>query len=315
MPMKNNKNDDYISFLKSRISPNVNQEVANKMIEYALTPEEHNLALNEIKDYCFFRKTPVSNPKIFLIIAQTGGGKSGLSSRVLKENPNTVLIESDIFKAFNPNREKISKEHPTLYGFLTGLDAYLHRDEIYDIALENGYNVLLEIAPSTTEKFFNVDFEKLNKMGYKIEANIMAVSKSNSLLSIHERYEGQIEAGMNAPKLTDFKRAMDSYNSMEIILEDLLNMPNVDINLWKRGDNLFEKGRIFMPSPTFITNDKNLIPRLFREARRVDETLTLGHFEARLDNIKHQMSLRNAPDDQRYQLSQVEEIIRSIKLD
>ena len=313
--MENKKENDYILFLKSRISPNVNPDIAEKMIQYALSPEEHELALNEIKDYCFFRKSPVSHPKIFLIIAQTGGGKSGLSSRVLKENPNTVLIESDIFKAFNPNREIISQKHPTLYGYLTGLDAYLHRDEIYDMALEKGYNVLLEIAPSTTEKFFNVDFEKLKNMGYKIEANVMAVSKSNSLLSIHERYEGQIEAGMNAPKLTDLKRALDSYESMEIILNDLLNMPDVDINLWKRGDNLFEKGRIFMPSPTFITNDKSLILPLFKEARRVDETLTLGHFEARLENIKYQMGLRNAPADQQEQLSQVEEIIRKIKID
>lgn len=313
--MANNKTPEYIEFLKTRISPNVKPDVAEKMIDYALTPEEHLKSLEKIQHYCFDKKYPVENPKIFLVISQTGGGKSGLTSRILKETPNTVVIDSDAFKAFNPRKDEISAKYPTLYGFLTGIDAYIHRDEIYAQALNGHYNVLIEIAPSTKEKLFSVDFEELAKYGYSVEANVLAVSKINGLLSVHERYEGQIEAGMSAPKLTDFKRAIDSYESIELVLKDLINMQGTTLNIWQRGEEKAEHGKIFKPSPTFITNDKNVALPLFREARRLDEQKTLENFEERVATVKKQMDLRRAPTDQRAQFGQIEEIIRTIEND
>lgn len=317
------KSPEYIEFLKTRISPNVKTEVAEMMLEYALTPEEHQKSLNLIRHYCFDNKYSVQNPKIFLVISQTGGGKSGLTVRILKNNPNTVIIDSDAFKAFNPRKDEITKKYPTLYGFLTGLDAYLHRDEIYNQAIKNGYNILIEIAPSTKEKLFNIDFEELSRHGYTVDANILAVSRINSLISVHERFEGQIEAGMDAPKLTDLKRANDSYDAVVLVLDDLLKMDDVKLSIWKRAQEDYEVDRystnnLFIIDqslvekdryPELVTTDKNNARALFIQAREEDEKITLQNADERIKTIKRQMETRHAPTDQRAQLSKIEEIV------
>ncbi|MBQ8425387.1 MAG: zeta toxin family protein [Clostridia bacterium] len=304
------KSPEYIEFLKTRISPNVKPEIAELMIEYALTPEQHEKVFHRIEDYCFFGKTPVINPKIYLVISQTGAGKSSLTSHLMKVNHhNTVVIDSDAFKAFNPRKNFICAKYPTLYGYLTGIDAYLHRDEIYQKALKEGYNVLIEVAPSTKERLFNIDFEELENYGYAIDANILAVSRINSLLSIHERFEGQIEAKMNSPKLTDFKRANDSYDSLGMVLEDLLDLDKVDVKIWQRGSyDDMEEGE-YMPSPVLLTTDKDEAVSVFNEARRYDEEKTLIEAEKRIKIVKEQMEARRAPTDQRAQFAKVEKII------
>ena len=291
------KSPEYIEFLKTRISPNVKPEVAQLMIDYALSPEEHEKVLHRIEDYCFVGKYPVRTPKIYLVISQTG-----------------AVIDSDAFKAFNPKRHTICAKYPTLYGYLTGIDAYLHRDEIYAKALAEGYNVLIEVAPSTKEKLFNIDFEELARYGYQIDANILAVSKINSLLSIHERFEGQIEARMSSPKLTDFKRANDSYDSLGMVLEDLLETPNVDVKIWQRGSfDMMEEGE-FMPSPILLTTDKDEAVQVFNDARKADEFSTLADAQKRIKIVRAQMEARKAPTEQRAQFSQVEKIISDMEL-
>lgn len=301
------KSKEYIDFLKTRISPNVKPEIAEMMIEYAMTPEEHERVYDHVRYYCFHKKHPVKNPKIFLVIAQTGGGKSGLTSHIIKNNPNTVIIDSDAFKCFNPRSEEISTKYPTLYGYLTGLDAYLHRDEAYAEALENGYNILIEIAPSSKERLFNINFEELQKHGYTIDANVLAVSKINSLLSIHERFEGQIEAGMTSPKLTDFKRANDSYDAVELVLKDLTELPGVSVSLWKRGTSAQKPNEI--PLPELLTADKSNCIKLLSVARKADEQSTLQTAGSRIATIKSQMSRRKAPAEQKAQFAQIEEIV------
>ena len=310
--MKGNKSPEYIEFLRSKIS-GMKPEIEELMIEYALTPEEHQIALEKTRHYCFGGKTPVENPTMFVVVSQTGGGKSSLTARILKENPNTVMIDSDAFKAFNPRKDEIIRKYPTLYGYLTRIDGYMHRDEIYEEAVAKGYNILMEIAPSTKDKLFCVDIEDLHKKGYRVEEDILAVSEINSLISVHERYEGQIEAEMDSPKLTELKRARDSYNSVEIILNDALNTDYVDVNLWQRGSSDPEPGKVFMPSPVFITSDKSVMSQLFKQARENDQKKTLLNAEERIKIIKMQMDLRHAPTDQRAQLSQVEEIVSSVE--
>ena len=307
-----NKTPEYIAFLKSKIS-GMKPEIEKLMIEYALTPEEHKIALEKTRHYCFGGKYPVKNPKFFVVVAQTGGGKSSLTAQILRDNPNTVVIDSDAFKAFNPRKDEIIKKYPTLYGYLTRIDGYMHRDEIYEEAVNNGYNILMEIAPSSKDKLFCINLEELHSKGYTIEEDFLAVSEINSLISVHERYEGQIEADMDSPKLTELKRARDSYNAVDLVLDDALKIDYVNVNLWRRGSFEAAQGKEFMPSPVFITDDKSIILQEFNKTRLADQEKTLKNAHQRIKIVKMQMDLRHAPTDQRAQLSQIEEIVNEVE--
>lgn len=306
------KTPEYIAFLRSKIS-GMKPEIEEMMIEYALTPEEHQIALEKTRQYCFAGKHPVAEPKIFVVVAQTGGGKSSLTARILKDNPNTVVIDSDAFKAFNPLKDEIVQKYPSLYGYLTRVDAYMHRDEVYEEAKNKGYNILIETAPSTKDPLFCVHPKELHERGYIIEEDILAVSEINSLISVHERFEGQIESKMDSPKLTELKRARDSYSSVEIVLNEAINTDYINVNLWKRGKASPEAGEVFMPSPEFITSDKSIMLQEFKKAREEDQKKTLLTAEKRIKAVKKQMEQRNAPTEQRAQLSQIEGIVHSVE--
>ena len=306
-----NKNQEYLNFLKTRISPHVKPEVAQMMLDYALSPEEHASVTRDIEEYCFSGKTPVEFPVAYLVIGQTGSGKSNLTALVKNSDANVVVIDSDAFKAFNPKKNEIIEKHLSLYGYLTGLDAYLHRDEIYTKALTEKYNILIEIAPSTKELLFNVNFEELKGYGYTVNANVMAACLENSLLSVHERYEGQIEANMEAPKLTDLKRAIDSYDAMPMILKQLIEMQDVETLLFQRspyvaGDSELKQIEL----PKFVSSNKETMLDDYYAACEADRLDMQDSIDERIELVEHAMDKRKAPADQRAQFSKVVERVK-----
>ena len=312
----NEKSPEYIQFLRGRISSGVPENIAELMVNYALGEKEHARVLEQIRDFCFRGKEPVDRnlekPKAYLVIAQTGAGKSNLTMKIKRENPNIVIIDSDAFKAFNPNKDEIKDKYPQYYGHLTGLDAYLHRDEVYDEALNRGYNILIEVAPSSKELLFNIDFEELHAHGYDIEANIMSVSEENSLLSVHERYEGQIEAKMEAPKLTDFKRARDSAAAVPLIIKDLIeNHPEVNLVLFKRA--VIKDKDTEVADPIFITDKKEGFMKAYNDAKQDDLARTLDESEKRIERVKAQMKARGAHPLHVSQFEQICQIIANSK--
>ena len=302
------KTDEYVEMLKGRISPNVAPDIAKKMIDFALTPEDYQRTLEKIRAFCFTGKFPVDEPIFHVVTSQTGGGKSGLTASILKHNPNIPVIDSDAYKAFNPKKEKIAILYPTLYGHFTGLDAYMHRDDIFNDIIQNRYNGLIEMAPSVKDGLF-IDIDRLIAEGYKVVVNVLAVSRINSMLSIHERYEGQIEALMDAPKLTDFRRANDSYDAVSVVLEDILKKPEIDVIVWRRGTAAENVDKNYVPEPVIVTTDRNQALKALEDARKEDEQKTLLTARSRLEVLKSQMEARNAPTEQRAQLSAVEKII------
>ena len=76
------------------------------------------------------------------------------------------MIDANIYKKYNPLSKIIIKHCPRYLEFLTDIDCYLHRDFIFEKAITFGYNIVMEITPSTKEGLYNIDFENLYKRGY-----------------------------------------------------------------------------------------------------------------------------------------------------
>lgn len=297
----------YAKRLKTpNISPNINDKVKKMMLENLLDDEDYLSTYYSILASYFSNKTPETNPTIYLILGQTGSGKSNLTAKVLKENPNTVVIDSDKYKQFRPDSEILATKEPTLYGFLTGPDAYDHRDNIYDYASNNQFNILFEIAPSMKNGLFIVDLEDLKKKGYNIETHVLSVSKLNSALSVHERYEGQIEAELATPKLTDLNRHNESFDALMHTLRQLQNNSNLDcIKVYERAKNPED-------FPTLVYSNKGEESTRYScpyEALMVsqakDEKETLREFSDRYSKVLDQMRRRSAVPEQYEQLGMI----------
>lgn len=294
------KDISYINFLKQKIGDHINKDIAKEMLNFALSKNDSQKICQKIKDDCFANKTPSKNPIINIVISQTGAGKTSVSKLILNSIPNTIFIDTDIYKKYNPLTNLILKYCPTYFGHLTGLDCYLHRDYIYDYAVKNKYNILIEVTPSTKDKLFNIDFNLLQQNGYKIILNVLAVSKTNSLLSVHERYEKQLHNSL-IPKLTDLNRALDSFDAVEQILTDIKSTENININIYKRTNQDAEC--------VYKNLKKNYVKNL-KTLQQLDHEKTIPTLTKRIDNIKNSMQQRNAPQNQILQFEQILQIIK-----
>jgi len=272
------KNQDYITFLKNRIASHITSDLANEMVEFALSKDEHNKALKKIKEDLFKKIKPSNKPTLHLVISQAGGGKTNLTKSIKDFLKIAIHIDSDEYKKYNPLNSLIVQNAPKLYNFLTGLDAYLHRDEIYEEALALKYDLVLEITPSTKDHYFNVDFKKLIALGYRIEAHILAVSEINSLVSMYERYEQQLLEKHISPKIPEVIRARDSFEAMNYVVEELAGLDFVNINIYKRGGTKDS-------FPVLISNSKSDAVKIYNFTKNNDYKKAIVNIKERIDAI------------------------------
>lgn len=307
LPSKPEKLLNYaVRLEKPNISPNIKQEIKEMMIDNLLSDEEYLATYFSILSTFFYKKTSVTNPKLHLVLGQTGSGKSNVTAKLLKEDNNIVVIDSDKYKHYRPDAENIAKNNPTLYGFLTGPDAYGHRDNIYEFAVDNKYNILIEIAPSIKNGLFNVDIEKLIERGYSIDVHTLAVSNINSALSIHERYEGQIETNLATPKLTDLERHNESFRALNKIIKEIQNNKQINNIIYKRAENKEDYPSVIYQKD--ILNNFTCPYEALLKCQNED-TISMGrNFNNRYNVVLKQMNDREAEYMQYKQLKDIKEM-------
>ncbi len=289
---------------KDRIYSNLPEERKRLMKEFILSTEEHEQVLEDIKKSSYAGKTTKEEPKFILVLGQTGSGKTNLTSNILRNNSNLVVIDTDKYKAFRKDTIDIQRNYPVEFAYLTAPDAYQHRDEMLCDAMENKYDILMECAPTEKDGMF-VNLDDIKKSGYNVELNVLAVSGLNSLLSIHERYEAQLTLRYDAAKLTDISRHDDSFTSLQKVIKDVQN-DGVKINIYQRGIETPECPQLLYSSSNNSKSFSSPLEALIF-AQLQDEKRTITGFDRRYIAINTQMFSRNAPIQQLRQLEQVRE--------
>lgn len=246
------------------------------MLDYRLSDKEYFITFLKIIRYVFNGKKPSDTPKSNILLAQTGAGKSNLRELILRHNPNSVIIDSDKFKRFRSDADAIFEEDAPHFGALTGIDSYDHADNINKYAMEKGYNILIECAPSLSQGMIGVDISLMEAYSYDINYHALAVGNLISAFSIHKRYERDIrdEKMKGEAKLTDLGRHNDSYNAMIKVIK------NIDPNklfIYRRG-----------------TKSENYVPVLVDATNKVAKFEELQH-ESNMLYVKEQ-NLMKMPD-------------------
>ena len=284
-------------------SPSIKDDNIKKLMkEHLLSDEEYLKTFYYVMALSFYNKKPVANPEIAIVAAQTGSGKSHLTAKILRENSNYVFVDSDKYKHFRYDAKKIAEDYPVLYPFLTGPDAYDHADNIYKYAVENGYNVIKETAPSPNKSLLGTNIDKK----YKVAVHILAVGNINSSLSVHERYELQIISGLKTAKLTPLIRHNESYEALTGCVDRLINEEKVEnIKVYTRGNK--ENG--FDPIKIYPSNEFNSALKAIDSARNNDNAITKRELNKRVERIIDKMNNRNAASEQFNQIKEIQKLV------
>lgn len=169
-----------------------NKTLEEVCTEYKLSEDERNEIGNKINAIMLAGKKTSEQPIAIIDIAPPGSGKTGLNGYAcaqFKDN-NAVVINSDELKAFHPRIDELAKKYPEYYTKVTNQESNFWTDNLFDVAVASRYNVIFE----GTGRNLKLLTKMMSKMhGYKIVVSGMAVNELNCLMSIIERYEGQVE--------------------------------------------------------------------------------------------------------------------------
>lgn len=263
----------------------------NELVEkYKLSKEEHNKVLELLKKDLFADKTIIENRSVMFVIGQPGCGKTTfINSTNLSRY---IIINSDDYRSFNKYSKEILDKYPTAYAKLTNFDAHLWGDELFSYAIQNGYSVLREKAPTD---YSLLELIKIIPHNYDVVINVVVAGNLASLLATRERYESEISQSNNA-KLSNIEAHNKCYDLLPDFILGCLSL-GVKVNY------VISNGNQFKVIP--VGDDYLSLLQKIREESNEYACLT---YEARIDTIKRSMTNRNASQEQFDELSKIESI-------
>lgn len=242
---------------------------------YKLSKEEQERIGKYINKIMLEGKTPKEHPIAILDIGPTGSGKTGLNGYALTQcdGNNLIIVNNDELKTFHPNAEEIAKTYPELYIKVVNEASKVWTDNLIDEAIAGKYNVLYE-GTGRKIRIFERMIKEMRTQGYKIIVRAMAVNELNCLMSMVERYEGQVKEkgwGRNVSVET-FYKGYD--NEMLDTIDNLEKTGMADIvEVYMRGQNPTQPQRIY--------NSKN------KELKDARTAIIVGRNRDRANAIKY----------------------------
>lgn len=242
--------------------------------KYKLKEEDNKKISNQINKIMLYGKRPVQDPVAIMDIAPPGSGKTGLNGMAEKEfeGGNVVLINSDELKPFHPSINFIAKYYPEYYTKITNKDSNIWTDNLFDEAVNGNYNIIFE-GTGRNLKLLEKMFQKMSN--YKIIVRAMAVSDLNCLMSIVERYEGQIH-NKGWGRLVTLEHFYKAYEEMLNNIEEIEKSELVNtVEVYMRTEVPTEPKKIYSNQNKEYTNAKYAVI----DGRKKDESIAKKYYQ------------------------------------
>lgn len=270
----------------------------NELIErYKLSLEEHNKVLELLKKDLYVDKTikDKENPSIMFVVGQPGCGKTTF---IKKSNLSKyIIINSDDYRHFSKYSNEILDKYPTDYAKFTNFDAHLWGDELFSYAIQNGYSVLREKAPTD---YSLLEVIKTIPHNYDIIINVVVAGNLASLLATRERYEMEVLESNNA-KLSNIETHNKCYALLPDFILGCLSL-GVKVNYVVAVDNQF---KVIPVGDNYLS--------LLQEFRNKSNEYAYLTFGSRIDKIKNNMINRSASQKQFDELNKIEDVYSELK--
>ncbi|CAH2898043.1 MAG: hypothetical protein PPHEMADM_3165 [uncultured Paraburkholderia sp.] len=153
--------------------------------QFRLDPETHAEILREIQTQALATTRPAQRPVAIILGCQPGAGKAALDELA----GNAVKIDADELRKNHPGYIALMREDDRTAADRTHGDAGPWAVKLTSAAMAARRNLIVDGTMRDPD-----NLAKLCRTGYRIEARVMAVDALVSRLSIHGRYERQVQA-------------------------------------------------------------------------------------------------------------------------
>ena len=279
---------------------------------YKLTTEEHQEIYRLIEDEVFSEVSPSKNPIAIIVGAQPGAGKGAVISFSKNELENdgkdAIIITTDEYKPYHPRGIEIAKKYPTEYVHIVEQDAGAWTGQVLNKSIQEGYNFIFEGTLKNDRIMQRI--KEMKEHGFKVKVRVLAVPKLESLISIHERYQQQIES-IGWGRLISIDHHNQAYNGVPSTVDKIEKSGLCTVEVYVRGKEISKPEMVYSseePNEAYPTARIAL-----EEYRKIKENKNKKNAQKKIKRLKKLFIARSATEEEMKQLEEVEEEYSSIR--
>ena len=280
--------------------------------KYKLSEKEHNEIYKKIEKEVFRNSTPDDQPIAVIVGGQPGCGKGGVISYTQSEAKTNgkciILITTDEYKPYHPNAIEIARKYPTEYVEIVEQDAGPWTGSIMKKAIDDRYNFIFEGTLKNDRILERI--KELKQNGFSVTVRALAVPKLESLLTVHERYQKQMEV-LNYGRLISIEHHNKAYDGIPAVVDKIEKSGLCTVEVYLRGKTM-EK-----PIKVYSSKEKNeSFPTAriaLEEYRKSEAQAVLTAANTRLAKLRKNFIERNANESEMKQLDELEGVIENQK--
>ena len=268
--------------------------------KYKLSEEEHNKIYKEIEKEVFVNSTPQDEPIAIIVGGQPGCGKGGViaytKNQVEANGKCIILITTDEYKPYHPNAIEIARKYPTEYVEIVEQDAGPWTGSIMKKAIDDKHNFIFEGTLKNDRILDRI--QELKQNGFNVTVRVLAVPRLESLLTVHERYEKQMEV-LTYGRLISIEHHNKAYDGIPAVVDKIEKSGLCTVEVYLRGDEIGYSSK--------EKNERFPTARIaLEEYRKSEGKETIKTAKTRVNKLRESFVKRNAKESELKQLDELE---------
>lgn len=273
--------------------------------KYKLSEKEHNKIYKEIEKEVFVNSTPQDEPIAIIVGGQPGCGKGGViaytKNQVEANGKCIILITTDEYKPYHPNAIEIARKYPTEYVEIVEQDAGPWTGSIMKKAIDDKHNFIFEGTLKNDRILDRI--KELNQNGFNVTVRALAVPRLESLLTVHERYEKQMEV-LTYGRLISIEHHNKAYDGIPAVVDKIEKSGLCTVEVYLRGDEIGKPVKVYSSKEK---NERFPTARIaLEEYRKSEGKETIKTAKTRVNKLRESFVKRNAKESELKQLDELE---------
>ena len=273
--------------------------------KYKLSEEEHNKIYKKIEKEVFVNSTPQDEPIAVIVGGQPGCGKGGViaytKNQVEAKGKCIILITTDEYKPYHPNAIEIARKYPTEYVEIVEQDAGPWTGSIMKKAIEDKHNFIFEGTLKNDRILDRI--QELKQNGFNVTVRALAVPRLESLLTVHERYEKQMEV-LTYGRLISIEHHNKAYDGIPAVVDKIEKSGLCTVEVYLRGDEIGKPVKVYSSKEK---NERFPTARIaLEEYRKSEGKETIKTAKTRVNKLRESFVKRNAKESELKQLDELE---------
>ena len=273
--------------------------------KYKLPEEEHNKIYKEIEKEVFVNSTPQDEPIAIIVGGQPGCGKGGViaytKNQVEANGKCIILITTDEYKPYHPNAIEIARKYPTEYVEIVEQDAGPWTGSIMKKAIDDKHNFIFEGTLKNDRILDRI--QELKQNGFNVTVRVLAVPRLESLLTVHERYEKQMEV-LTYGRLISIEHHNKAYDGIPAVVDKIEKSGLCTVEVYLRVDEIGKPVKVYSSKEK---NERFPTARIaLEEYRKSEGKETIKTAKTRVNKLRESFVKRNAKESELKQLDELE---------